>query len=227
MIPMKAPPGYLSLSVDGTQYNVRDGVIEVPPTAIRHGLRHGFQLLTRLSAEETLRRLDDHEAVVNAAASYELVTMRAPEGYLSAVVDGEQYQVVEGVVKAPSSARHQLTRLGFEFLAAEPAKLEKVLEDKLELAPAPLEEIDENKVEVDQNDPATPIDELVNLPKTENDGGPAAEDGAKLTIARAKTMNVFQLAKELKTRGIVIAKPYTMDVLLQAVTDLNNPERVV
>lgn len=112
MIRLRAPKNVASLSVDGSQYNVRDGVIELPPAALRHAIRQGFELLDGQGITED--NID--AAIAKSQQSYVVrLKLEAPEGVASAVVDGEQYEVVDGLVDVPASAVSHLARLGFRL----------------------------------------------------------------------------------------------------------------
>ena len=44
MIALKAPPGITSVSVEGTEYPIENGVVEVPEAAVESLRAHGFRL---------------------------------------------------------------------------------------------------------------------------------------------------------------------------------------
>lgn len=114
MIRMKATTPVASLTIEGANYKVENGVIEVPPGAVRHALAHGF-LLTDNGQIVTEDNLETVMARVSAAVELDTTAiMLAPPSVASAVFDGEQYQVENGHVEVPKSAVAALTRLGFK-----------------------------------------------------------------------------------------------------------------
>lgn len=118
MIRMKDTIGAASLNADGQSYPVVNGVLEVPPHAVKHALRHGFLLL-----EGGKPVTDDNLEAAIAAASAPIVVsllLQAPEGVASANFDGSEFPVDEkGQVSVPASAVSALARLGFTLVASD------------------------------------------------------------------------------------------------------------
>jgi hypothetical protein len=112
MIRMKAPEGHTSFAYGGVEYPVIAGAVEVAPGHVRAALSLGYKLSTAHNADGQAR-LDLEGAIAKAEAPLQL--MKAPVGIVSVVVEGEQFDVVDGHVAVPVGIVDRLRRQGFEL----------------------------------------------------------------------------------------------------------------
>lgn len=145
MLRMKAPHGALSASIEGTQYNVQDGIVEVENHHARHLLPQGFELLDGVHPENVIR--GDHISYVEKAAAP--VVLRATEDAASVVVEGTKYTVEGGYVTVPAKTAQLLTGHGNGFVKAEASEIEALIaaeEAKTEAAQEPaMKDVDAEK----------------------------------------------------------------------------------
>lgn len=132
MIPMKAPPNVLSLSIGGSQFPVVNGVVQVPPPYVKHALAHKFLLLDDKNADELIAS-DLEAALSKAQAAIPVRGMQAKPGMKSLVLEGVPYTIGDdGYVEVPENVEGIATLLG-----CKPTGLRKVDDPK---APSPFNE---------------------------------------------------------------------------------------
>jgi hypothetical protein len=217
MIAMRAPEGACSISVGHTKYQVQNGRVEVDPSHVADLLPSGFTLLDGQNAE-VLMRQDPQAAIAKANASYPLVTMEAPEGAVSATIEGVLYKVGDdGLVVIPENAAPHLLPAGFKRVEATPVAV------SVQVSPAP----DAPPVDADglRTDGPTPEEYVAagylaeNYPPQGYAAKPSTAPPPAPEVA-LEDMNVFQLLKVLRDRGGDTSKPNDKVTLLNRIAAL-------